>query len=86
MGATTLTKLINKGNIEISSEQRVEIKNYVLEYLATRSKLQGYVMQALVLLYARITKIGWNDVRKETHVLRTVTDDISKFLSVSTEC
>lgn len=82
LGATTLTKLVNKGNATLNSEQRLKIKDYVLEYLGTRTKLQGYVLQALVQLYARLTKVGWNDTHKTTHVFRTVTQDLGKFLQV----
>ncbi|XP_067928160.1 exportin-7-like isoform X2 [Watersipora subatra] len=80
LGATTLTKLVNKSASAVNSEQRLKIKDYVLEYLGTRTKLQGYVQQALIQLYARITKIGWNDMQKQTHIFRTVTQDLGKFL------
>ena len=54
----------------------------MLEYLGTRAKLLAYVQQALVQLYARITKIGWNDKLKNDFMFRTVTADLSKFLQV----
>lgn len=85
LGAATLTKLVNKGSVALTTEQRAEIKNYVLEYLGTRTKLQSYVQQALVQLYARITKIGWNDRVKDDFIFRTATDDLSKFLQVSND-
>lgn len=34
-------------------------RNYILNYLATRPTLQGFVSQALILLLAKITKYGW---------------------------
>lgn len=66
----------------MNSEQRLKIKNYVLEYLGTRAKLPAYVLQALVQLYARLTKIGWNDVQKDNNSFRAVTEDMSNFLQV----
>ena len=84
LGTTTLTKLTNKGNIALTTAQRFDIRNYILSYLATRTKLPGYVQQAIVLLYARLTKVGWNDIEKEQYVFRTVTEDVTKFLQVRT--
>lgn len=55
---------------------------YVLNYLATRPKLPNFVIQALVTLFARITKLGWFDCEKEEYVFRNVVDDTSKFLQV----
>lgn len=45
----------------------------------------AYVQQALVQLYARITKIGWNDKLKTEFMFRTVTADLSKFLQASSQ-
>lgn len=56
---------------------------YVLNYLATRPKLPNFVIQALVTLFARITKLGWFDCEKEEFVFRNVVHDTSKFLQVS---
>lgn len=82
LGATTLTKLVNKGSATLTLEQRVEMKNYVLEYLGTHTKLPSYVQQALVQLYARLTKIGWNEGTKSSYPFRSVTQDLGKFLQV----
>lgn len=54
----------------------------MLNYLATRPKLANFVVQALVTLFARITKLGWFDVDKEENVFRNVIADITKFLQV----
>lgn len=66
----------------LSLQQRVDIRNYVLNYLATRPKLPSFVVQALVTLFARITKLGWFDQHKDDFVFRNVVSDISKFLQV----
>ena len=59
--------------------------NYVLNYLATRPKLPNFVLQALITLFARISKLGWFDGDKDDYVFRNVVNDISKFLQVSVE-
>lgn len=57
--------------------------NYILNYLATRPKLPAFVVQALVLLFAKITKQGWFDGEKDSYAFRNVVTDISVFLQVS---
>ena len=58
--------------------------NYVLNYLATRPKLVHYVTQGLVVLFGRITKLGWFDsLTKEDWAFRNVIGDVSQFLQVS---
>lgn len=59
--------------------------NYVLNYLATQPKLPNFVIQALVTLFARITKLGWFDFGKEDFVFRNVVCDTAKFLQVNKE-
>lgn len=56
--------------------------NYVLNYLATQPKLSNFVIQALVTLFARISKLGWFDSDKEEFVFRNVVSDVAKFLQV----
>ncbi|XP_012940207.1 exportin-7 isoform X2 [Aplysia californica] len=80
LAATTLTKMVYRPNVTLPLEQRVDIRNYVLNYLATRPKLTHYVSQALVQLFARITKYGWFDVNKEEFVFRNVVNDVGKFI------
>ena len=58
-------------------------ENYVLNYLATQPKLENFVSQALVQLYARITKQGWFDSNKQEFIFRNVIPEITKFLNVS---
>jgi len=76
LGATTLTKLLHKSPVE----QRLDIRNYVLNYLASKPGLAPFVVQALILLYARITKIGWFDMVKEDYVFRNVISQVKLFL------
>jgi len=51
--------------------------------LATRPKLPSFVVQALVLLFAKITKQGWFDGEKDSYAFRNVVSDISVFLQVT---
>jgi exportin-7 len=41
------------------------------------------VVQALVLLFAKITKQGWFDGEKDSYAFRNVVSDISVFLQVN---
>lgn len=82
LASTTLTKLVSRSAQGLSLQQRIDIRNYVLNYLATRPKLSNFVVQALVTLFARISKVGWFDTYKEDFVFRNVVTDISKFLQV----
>lgn len=82
LAATTLTKLVSRSAQGLSLQQRVDIRNYVLNYLVSRPKLPNFVVQALVTLFARITKLGWFDMHKDVYVFRNVVNDFSKFLQV----
>ncbi|KAJ1058943.1 hypothetical protein K5549_001437 [Capra hircus] len=66
-------------------KQRIDIRNYVLNYLATRPKLATFVTQALIQLYARITKLGWFDCQKDDYVFRNAITDVTRFLQDSVE-
>ncbi|XP_032806398.1 exportin-7 isoform X1 [Petromyzon marinus] len=85
LAATCLSKLISRTNNPLPLEQRVDIRNYVLSYLASRPKLVSFVTQALIQLYARITKLGWFDCDKDEFVVRNVITDVTKFLQGSVE-
>ncbi|KAL3864345.1 hypothetical protein ACJMK2_006036 [Sinanodonta woodiana] len=80
LAATTLTKLVSRANLILPLEQRIDIKNYILNYLANRPKLIQYVTQALVQLFARITKLSWFDINKDEYVFRNVVTDVGKFI------
>uniref|UniRef100_A0A803W8S8 Exportin 7 n=1 Tax=Ficedula albicollis TaxID=59894 RepID=A0A803W8S8_FICAL len=75
----------SRTNNPLPLEQRVDIRNYVLNYLATRPKLATFVTQALIQLYARITKLGWFDCQKDEYVFRNVINDVTRFLQDSVE-
>ncbi|KAI0211191.1 Exportin-7 [Lamellibrachia satsuma] len=81
LAATTLAKLVARSNVTLPLEQRVDMRNYVMNYLATRHKLLGFVSQALVQLFATITKQGWFDITKDVFVFRNVIVDVNQFLN-----
>uniref|UniRef100_A0A6I8RC37 Exportin 7 n=1 Tax=Xenopus tropicalis TaxID=8364 RepID=A0A6I8RC37_XENTR len=85
LAATCLTKLVSRSTNPLPLEQRIDIRNYVLTYLATRPKLASFVTQALIQLYARITKLGWFDSQKDEYVFRNVIGDVTRFLQDSVE-
>lgn len=59
-------------------------RNYVLNYLATRS-LQSFVTQALIALLAKLTKYGWFDSYEDEMVFRKTEQDVKVFLNGSME-
>ncbi|KTF88508.1 hypothetical protein cypCar_00029762 [Cyprinus carpio] len=85
LAATCLSKLVSRTSNPLPLEQRIDIRNYVLNYLATRPKLAAFVTQALIQLYARITKLGWFDCQKEDYIFRNVIVDVTRFLQDSVE-
>ncbi|XP_076033625.1 ran-binding protein 16 isoform X1 [Oratosquilla oratoria] len=86
LAATTLTKMVSRNPCTLSLQQRIDIRNYVLNYLATHPKLVHYVTQGLVVLFGRITKLGWFDsVDKEKWAFRNVVVDVTQFLQGSVE-
>ncbi|CAH2242091.1 jg22853, partial [Pararge aegeria aegeria] len=48
LAATTLSKLISRSTTSFTVQQRLDIRNYVLNYLATRPKLAHFVVQCIV--------------------------------------
>ncbi|XP_023340889.1 exportin-7 [Eurytemora carolleeae] len=85
LATTTITKLVSRSTQILTMQQRVDIRNYVLHYLWSQLKLPPFVVQGLVTLYSRITKLGWFDSDKDEFVFRNVMSDVNKFLSGSAE-
>ena len=73
------TALHTSVGVQLMTRLVVEI-NQMTEVSVT--KLPAYVQQALVQLYARLTKIGWNEGTKSNYPFRSVTQDLGKFLQV----
>jgi exportin-7 len=75
--------LVTRNPNVLSLQQRLDIRNYILNYLASRPKLAPFVTQALVQLFARITKLGWFESDKEEFVFRNVIPQVRPFVQVS---
>lgn len=56
--------------------------NYILHYVASQPKLAPFVIQALIQVIAKITKLGWFEVQKDQFVFREIIADVKKFLQV----
>jgi len=85
LATTTITKLVSRSTQILNLQQRIDIRNYVLSYLWGQPKLPPFVVQGLVTLYSRITKLGWFDSEKDDFVFRNVMSDVNKFLSGTAE-
>lgn len=83
--ASTLTKLISKSAQGLSIQEIVDIRNYILNYLATRPGLESFVSQSLITVLAKITKYGWFYSHKDEMVFRNIIEDVRKFLQGSVE-
>eukprot|EP00075_Anas_platyrhynchos_P034813 XP_027324066.1 ran-binding protein 17 isoform X3 [Anas platyrhynchos] len=79
LAATCLSKLVSRAS-PLPVEQRIDIRNYILNYVASQPKLAPFVMQALVQVIAKITKLGWFEVLKDQLIFRDITADVKKFL------
>ncbi|KAJ3069894.1 Exportin 7, partial [Podochytrium sp. JEL0797] len=65
-----------------SIPQKIELRNFILNYLGTRgTNLQLYVMTGLAELFGLVTKLGWFDADEFQNSLT----DVSKFLQASNE-
>uniref|UniRef100_T1JH36 Gamma-tubulin complex component 2 n=1 Tax=Strigamia maritima TaxID=126957 RepID=T1JH36_STRMM len=85
LAATTLSKLMARNSNSLTLQQRVDIRNYILNYLVTRPKLANFVIQALVQLFSRLTKLGWFDSDKDEYFFRNVITHVTRFLQGSVE-
>lgn len=82
VASNALTELISTHWNNYTVPQRIDIRNYVLSYLANQGpSLQDFVTNSLIKLVCRITKLGWFD--DATH--RELADDVTKFLQASVD-
>ncbi|XP_006864910.1 PREDICTED: ran-binding protein 17 [Chrysochloris asiatica] len=84
LAATCLSKLVSRVS-PLPIEQRIDIRNYILNYVASQPKLAPFVIQALVQVIAKITKLGWLEVQKDQFVFREIIADVKKFLQGTVE-
>lgn len=82
VASNSLTELITTHWNNFTIAQRIDIRNYVLGYLANNGPtLQDFVTLSLIQLVCRITKLGWFD--DATH--RELTEDVTKFLQATVD-
>ncbi|XP_051486942.1 ran-binding protein 17 isoform X10 [Apus apus] len=79
LAATCLSKLVSRAS-PLPIEQRIDIRNYILNYVASQPKLAPFVIQALVQVIAKMTKLGWFEVLKDHLIFRDIIADVKKFL------
>ncbi|XP_026636558.1 ran-binding protein 17 isoform X1 [Microtus ochrogaster] len=84
LAATCLSKLVTRIN-PLPVEQRIDIRNYILNYVASQPKLAPFVIQALIQVIAKITKLGWFEVQKDEFVFRDIIADVKRFLQGTVE-
>ncbi|XP_005376382.1 PREDICTED: ran-binding protein 17 isoform X3 [Chinchilla lanigera] len=84
LAATCLSKLTSRIS-PLPIEQRIDIRNYILNYVASQPKLAPFVIQALVQVIAKITKLGWFEVQKDQFIFREIISDVKKFLQGTVE-
>lgn len=82
VASNSLTFLITTHWNNFTVPQRIDIRNYILSYLANQGPgLQNFVVTSLIKLVCRITKLGWFD--DPTH--RELTDDVTTFLQATVD-
>ena len=81
LASSSLFKLFTTFFSTFSPGQTVDIRNYILNYLATRvAALPPFVSKSLVQLVCRVTKLTWNEA--DAH--REFLSEVSKLLPHST--
>ncbi|CAI5723453.1 hypothetical protein KXD40_000640 [Peronospora effusa] len=82
VASTSLTKLLTSHWNNFTTSQRVDIRNYVLGYLAQKGPtLEKFVTTSLIQMVCRLTKYGWFD--DEQH--REIVAEVTKFLQATVD-
>lgn len=71
--AQSIMKIVTKHAANFSVDQKVEIRDYIINYLATRKNLESFVVQALAKLWSKILKILWFEVTETQRVMSVMT-------------
>jgi exportin-7 len=80
LASTSLEALVTQFWNHFTNDYKVEMRNYVLNYLATHSgQLEDFVVGSLAKLVARITKLGWFDCPEH----REIMEEVAKFLQAT---
>lgn len=79
LASSSLLKQVTEQSLSL--QLRLDIRNYVINYLATRGpELQNFVTGSLIQLLCRITKFGWQDDDR----FKEVVQEAMNFLSQAT--
>lgn len=82
LASSSLEVLMTSFWTNINSEGKIEIRNYILNYLAARApSSEDFVISALAKLVCRISKLGWFDGQEH----REIVTDVGNFLSGSVD-
>jgi exportin-7 len=82
VASNSLIELITAHWNSFTVSQRIDIRNYVLNYLASHGPgLTDFVVLSLIKLVCRIAKLGWFD--DPAH--RDLAEDVSKFLQATVD-
>lgn len=80
VASTSLEGIVTQFWNNFTLEQKVDIRNYVLNYLATHAaNLDMNVIMRLTILICRITKLGWFDSQEH----RQIIEETTKFLEAT---
>ncbi|XP_010067657.2 exportin-7 isoform X1 [Eucalyptus grandis] len=80
LASSSLLKQVTEHTLAL--QLRLDIRNYLINYLATRGpKLQPFVTASLIQLLCRITKFGWFDDDRFRDVVKEATDFLSQATS-----
>ncbi|RHZ90241.1 hypothetical protein Glove_2g14 [Diversispora epigaea] len=74
--ASKLKSLVLDHFSTFSMTEKIELRNYVLTYMAHHPDFQPFVLSSLAQLFATITKVGWF----EGEEFKNVTNDLSNFI------
>jgi exportin-7 len=80
VASNSLIELITMHWNSFTVPQRIDIRNYVLGYLANKGPgLQDFLVLSLIKLVCRITRLGWFDDKSH----RELADDVTNFLQAT---
>uniref|UniRef100_A0A915JI35 Importin N-terminal domain-containing protein n=1 Tax=Romanomermis culicivorax TaxID=13658 RepID=A0A915JI35_ROMCU len=71
VASTTLIKVISRQTVGVTVEEKLQIKEYLLQHLATHTSFPSYVISNLCQLFARLTKLSWFDLIANDFVFQT---------------
>lgn len=82
VASTSLETLVTQFWNNFTVQQKLDLRNYVLGYLANHAhSLQEFVVSHLTKLSGRITKLGWFDSQEHREIL----EEIKKFLEATVD-